>query len=100
MNAKAPNDIYGVVESSLNYSRQVLSKKGTSEVQKIAYKRIKDHFEYYLSKKVDPEFLSEMIEYHLDQSINRAEKPKTCLSYDFDKVAQKEISVLMRLAGI
>lgn len=99
MNVKTPNDIYGIVESSLNYSRQMLSRKGTTEAQKTAYKRIRDHFEYYLNKKVDPEFLHEMVTYHLDQSIDRAVKPKTCLRFDYNKVAHNEITVLLRLSG-
>jgi len=99
---KAPSlkELSGNIDSSLNYSKQMLSKKGTTEAQKIAYRNIKDHFDYYQKIKVDPDFMRDMITYHFTQALNRAEQPKTVLTSDKvnSNIAQSEIVVLMRLA--
>jgi len=99
---KAPSlkELSGKIDSSLNYSKQMLSRKGTTEAQKIAYRNIKDHFDYYQKIKVDPEFMREMVTYHFTEALNRAEQPKTVLTSDKLKsnIAQDEIVVLMRLA--
>jgi len=95
-------ELFGQLQSSLNYSKQMLSKKNVSTEDKIAYGKVKDHFTYYMNKKVDPEFLIEMIDYHFYEAMDRYEVPKTVLTSDKvqSKIVNGEIKVITRLATL
>lgn len=101
---KAPNEIMGIIESSLNYSKQQLGRKNVTSEQKQAFGTIKDHFSYYIAKKVDQSFMIDMIAYHLGEAQKRSVNPKTVLStfkqFDLNKIptAQEECKVLTRLS--
>ena len=92
-------ELFGQIDSSLNYSRQMLSRKNVSTEDKIAFSNILDHLRYYQSKKVDSDFMIFAVKYHLDKAIERSTKPKTVLSYDKvqSNIANGEIKVLSRI---
>ena len=75
-------DFSGKLESSLNYSKQQVTKKRSSDAQKIAILQVLDNIRYYQNKKVDSEFMRYAIKYHLDQAVKFSVSPKTVLSSD------------------